>query len=198
MPRPNQSEEKRARFLPLIARCFGERGYRRTTTAELAEACGVQETILYRLWPGKKEMFLAAIEHVFQLSARTWREVLDGAGDSRQSSAERLLEYESRHLGEFGLYRIYFAGLTEADDPEIAAALRRMFRSFQEEISRRVAEHRGSSKGEGALDVELAGWAFVGLGLIANLSRDVELFGESTRRSLVAEAGRLLLDGGSG
>lgn len=194
MARPSLSAEKRAKFLPVIARCFAERGYRRTTTAELGQACEAQETVLYRLWPGKKEMFLAAIEYVYELSAHIWREVQDqpGGGGSR---AERLLEYESRHLGEFGLYRIIFAGLSETDDPEIRSALRRMFESFHQEIGLRIGEHRQERGGEG-LDVDQAAWAFLGLGMLANLSRDVGLFGERERCSLIAAVGRLLLEGG--
>lgn len=193
MARPNLSEEKRAKFLPVIAGRFAEQGYRRTTTAELAEACGVQETILYRLWPGKKGMFLAAIEYVYENSARIWQKIVDrpGRGGSR---TERLLEYESRHLGEFGLYRIIFAGLSETDDPDIRAALRRMFRSFHGEISERIGEHRQGRRRR-AVDSEQAAWAFVGLGMVANLGRDVKLFGEEKRRSLIAEVGRLLLEG---
>ena len=196
MARPNLSEEKRTRFLPVIARCFVEQGYRRTTTAELAEACGVQETILYRLWPGKKEMFLAAIEYVYQLSARTWQDVVDRPGRGG-SSAERLLEYESTHLGEFGGYRIIFAGLSETDDPDIRAALRRMFHGFHQQISGRIGEHRRRPGRGSGIDVEQAAWAFVGLGLVANLSRDVKLFGERKRKSFIAGVGRLLLDGTS-
>ncbi len=193
MARPNLSEEKRAKFLPVIAGRFAEQGYRRTTTAELAEACGVQETILYRLWPGKKRMFLAAIEYVYENSAHIWRQVVDrpSKGGSR---TERLLEYESRHLGELGLYRIIFAGLSETDDPDIRAALRRMFRSFHGEISERIGEHRQGRRLR-AVDIEQAAWAFVGLGMVANLSRDVRLFGEKKRRSLIGEVGRLLLEG---
>ncbi len=194
MARPSQSEERRAKLLPEIARCFVDRGYRRTTTAELAAACGVQETILYRLWPGKKEMFLAAIDYVYELSARTWQKVLERP-DGGASSAERLLAYESRHLGELGLYRITFAGLSETDDPEIRAALRRLFKSYHEEIGARIEEHRGRRRGGRGADAGQAAWAFIGLGLVAHLGRDVKLFGERERRSLLAEVGRLLLDG---
>lgn len=193
MARPNQSEEKRARFLPVIARCFAERGFRRTTTAELAAACGVQETILYRLWPGKKEMFLAAIEHVYRSSAEIWGEVVQNRA-AGESSAERLLNYEAEHLGEFGLYRIIFAGLNETDDPEIRAALRRMFERFQGEIAGRIAEHRKHS-GDRGVDVDQAAWAIIGMGMVANISRDVGTFDESERRALISQVGRLLLDG---
>ena len=194
MARPSLSEEKRARLLPVIARCFAEQGYRRTTTAELAESCDVQETILYRLWPGKKEMFLAAIEFVYRQSARIWQKVLDRPGKGG-SSAERLLQYESRHLGEFGLYRIIFAGLSETDDPDIRAALRQMFQSFHEQISVQIREYRRHHRRRRRVDTAQAAWALLGLGMVANLSRDVRLFGEQKRRSLVADVGRLLLDG---
>lgn len=198
MARPSLSEEKREKFLPAIARCFAQQGYRRTTTAELARACEAQETVLYRLWPGKKEMFLAAIEYVYELSSGTWREVLErgaGDGDDDRSRAERLLEYESRHLGEFGLYRILFAGLSETDDPEVRAALRKTFGNFHEEISSRITEHRGRQEEPSPIDAEQAAWALLGLGMVVNLSRDVDLFGEGKRRSLLAEVGRILLEG---
>jgi AcrR family transcriptional regulator len=192
--RPNQSSEKRAQYLPLIAQCFAEQGYRRATTAQLAEACGVQETILYRLWPGKKQMFLAAIEFVFQRSAGIWQEVLEGAR-SEESKAQQILQYESRHLGELGLYRIIFAGLSETDDAEIRAALRQMFLHFEQQIEGWVKEHRDGRRRKGVVDASLAAWGLVGLGMVANLSRDLRLFGDQRRRTLLGEVGQLLLEG---
>ena len=194
MPRPNRSAEKRAEFLPRIARCFADRGFRRATTADLAAACGVQETILYRLWPGKKEMFLAAIEYVYRESERIWEEVLAGSGEEK-SSAEAILAYESRHLGEFGLYRIYFAGLNEIDDPEIRDALRRMFESFHRQIRARIVEHRRTAGERAAASAEAAAWGLLGVGMVANLSRDLRLFDDTAREALISDLGRLLLEG---
>src|SRR4051794_39989411 len=121
MARPSQSAQKKKELLPVVARAFAELGYRRTTTADLARRCGVRENILYRLWPDKKTMFVAAIDYVFDLSVETWANLLDRP-PRRQSTARRLLEHEATHHGELGLYRIIFAGLSETDDPEIRAA----------------------------------------------------------------------------
>ena len=162
MPRRNQTNEKRRELLPIVARAFAERGYRRTTTAELAERCGVQENILYRLWPDKKAMFIAAIGYVYDLSVAIWSRLLKEA-DGKQTAAERLLAYEAEHLGEFGHSRIVFAGLSETDDPDIQAAL--------------------------------AAWAVVGLGTVASISRELGLLSDRQRRRLMAEIGRLLLEG---
>jgi AcrR family transcriptional regulator len=66
MPRPNQSAEKRQALLPILAEAFAEVGSRKATTAELARRCGVQETILYRLWVDKRAMFLASIDRILE------------------------------------------------------------------------------------------------------------------------------------
>ena len=140
MPRPNQSEQKRKQLLPIIGRVFAKLGYRRTTTAELAKRCRVRENILYRLWPDKKAMFLASIDYVYDLSTAIWQGMLE-ENNSNSSIAERILDYEARHHGEFGLYRIVFAGLSETDDPQIRRTLKNMFERFHRFIHQQIKAH---------------------------------------------------------
>ena len=192
MPRPNQSEARRKRLIPEIARAFAELGYRRTTTAELARRCGVRENILYRSWSDKKAMFIAAIEYVFELSSEIWKEIAGGRGVDA-TSAERLLEYESRHHGEFGLYRIIFAGLSETDDAEISDALRRVYKRFLSFIECQIAAQSRVAPDEVSLDPALAAWAFVGLGTAANIGLELKLLRGELRSRLIGEVGRRLL-----
>jgi AcrR family transcriptional regulator len=192
MPRPDRSNERRRRFTPIMAETFARLGYRRATTAALAGACGVQETVLYRLWPDKRAMFIAAIEHVYDLSVEKWDTLIAATGDGR-SPAERLLEYEATHHGEFGMYRIVFAGLNESDDPEIHAALCRMYSRYQSFIVRRLREHRGG--GDHRVDGDLSAWALIGLGTITSIARELGLLTPVSRRQLWETAGRHLLDG---
>ncbi|MFH1749063.1 MAG: TetR/AcrR family transcriptional regulator [Planctomycetota bacterium] len=193
MARPSQLVERRRELLPIVARTFAELGYRRTTTAELARRCDVQETILYRLWPDKKAMFIAAIGYVYDLSTEIWRKLLKDHNDG-QTPAERLLNYESRHQGEFGYYRIVFAGLSEADDPDIRAALVRMYRRFQRWIEKQIADHRDGTQAT-TPSPALAAWAVVGVGTVANILRELEIVGTNRRQDLIADVGRYLLDG---
>ena len=192
MPRPNQSEERRKKLITEMASAFAELGYRRTTTAELAKRCRVRENILYRLWPDKKAMFIASIEYVFELSSEIWRDLVGGEG-ADATSAERLLEYESRHHGEFGLYRIIFGGLSEADDSEIGAALRRVYRRFLGFIERQIEAQGNGAPRDGALDPALAAWAFIGLGTVSNIGRELKLLSPDVRAKLFREVGGRLL-----
>lgn len=192
MGRPNQTDDKRRTLLPIVARTFAELGYRRTTTAELARRCDVRENILYRLWSDKKAMFIAAIGHVYELSAATWRD-LGSAEPEDRTAAQRLLGYESQHHGEFGLYRIVFAGLSETDDPEVRQALAAMYRRFQRLISRQITEHRADDDGQQVPDAALAAWAVVGLGTVANITRELGLLSAPQRRRLFTKVGAALL-----
>lgn len=199
MSATQRATERRQALVPVLARAFAELGYRRATTAELARRCDVQENILYRLWPDKRAMFIAAIEHIYDLSTQKWEDLLAGGGGrSGASAAERVLEYESEHHGEFGLYRIVFAGLTETDDEQIRQALRRMYGRYQAFIERRVAEHRGQPagrrKGRRAGE-DLTAWAIVGLGTVTSIARDLGLIAPRDRKRLWNEVGRVLLEG---
>ncbi|MBM4062451.1 MAG: TetR/AcrR family transcriptional regulator [Planctomycetes bacterium] len=193
MGRPNLSEARRAELLPVLAAAFAAFGYRRTTTAELASRCRVQETILYRLWPDKRAMFTAAIGFVAEHSEAIWAREF-ARRTSAVTTAEAVLDYESDHLGEFGLYRILFAGLSETDDPAIKAALRAAYRSFHRFIRARVAEHRRSRAGRKGPDPRLVAWAMIGLGTAVNLGRELDLLSGRARGELLATIGRHLLD----
>jgi AcrR family transcriptional regulator len=194
MPRQNKSLERRKELTPVLTSVFAELGYRRTTTAELSKRCGVQETILYRLWPDKKKMFLAAIEYVYMLSTEKWEKLLN-EDSAETTTAERILEYESKHHGEFGFYRIVFAGLSETDDPEIHRTLKEMYTRFHRFIRKQIATHH-ESNGKGPLpDADLSAWALVGLGTVSNISRELGLLSEPRRKKLFHEIGRLLLAG---
>jgi AcrR family transcriptional regulator len=182
--------------MPIIARTFADLGYRRATTAQLARKCKVQENTLYRLWPDKKAMFIAAIEYVYQLATETWTKLLNNT-HKNTSSAEYLLTYESKHHGEIGLYRIVFAGISEFDDREIRQAMADMYQRFQNFIKRQIKAHR-QNRNTHLPDAALAAWAIVGLGTVANIGRELGLIPPRNRRKLIAEVGQVLLDGRAG
>ncbi len=203
MPRKDRSPERRKELMPVVAGTFAELGYRRTTTSELARRCDVRENILYRLWADKKEMFLEAIDYVFSLSDETWKSLIAKECVER-SSAERILDYEAEHHGEFGLYRIVFAGLSEADDAEIGEALRKMYARFHRFISAQIAasRKRDASHAKGnrtpAPGPSLIAWAVIGLGTVANIGRELDLLSDRNRKQLIKEIGHVLLDGRDG
>jgi AcrR family transcriptional regulator len=196
MPRPSQTDQKRRKLLPIVARAFAELGYRRATTAELAQRCKVRENILYRIWPDKKAMFIASIDYVYEQTADQWGEVLSET-DDHADAAVRLLKHEAEHYGESGLHRIIFAGLSETDEPEIREAMRKMYGRFHRFIRGQIVAHRDGGRTNGLPDETVSAWAIVGLGNVANIGRELGLLSDRARNKLLGDVGRLLLEGQS-
>jgi TetR/AcrR family transcriptional repressor of nem operon len=190
--RPNQTLEQAKKLLPIVCQVFSELGYRRTTTAELAERCAVRENILYRLWPDKKAMFLAAIADIFRTRAQIWHEILADA-PAPADAVERLVKYESQHQGEFGFYRIVFTALMETDDDEIRTALRNIYKQFHQLVCRQVQSGRGLRKRESDLPVESAAWGLLGLATISNIMRELKLVPPRQRERMFAAVAKCLV-----
>lgn len=189
MPRPNRSDERRDELTPVLAQAFARLGYTNATTAALAEACGLRENQLYRLWPSKKAMFLATIEHLYDVQTRAWSAMLE-AGDPAEA-ARAILQEEGKHRGETGLHRIIFAGLSETDDPEIRAALAGLYQRFHQFITtvlKRVPQ-RSSGLGDEALSPSLAAWSLIALGTFSNIARELDIYSVATQRKLMGQVG---------
>ena len=60
-PRPG-AEKRRGQILREAANCFGTRGFRGTTTRDVAAAVGITEAALYRYFPSKEAMYVALLD----------------------------------------------------------------------------------------------------------------------------------------
>jgi AcrR family transcriptional regulator len=56
-------EERRHLILAVAVRLFSERGFRGTTTKEIAQAAGVSEAMLFRHFATKQELYAAILDH---------------------------------------------------------------------------------------------------------------------------------------
>lgn len=193
MSRPNQTEQQRKKFLLILCQVFSEKGYRRTTTAQLASRCRVRENILYRLWPDKKAMFLAALDDVYHHRAENWAKILaDHPGP--QHAIAQLVAWEAKHQGEFGFYRIVFTALAEADDPDMRTALTRMYRRFHQLICHQI-DHSGKRKRQGSLSTKASAWALIGLATISNIILELKMLPPRERERMFASVAQYLTQG---
>jgi AcrR family transcriptional regulator len=57
------AEERRKEILRVAVRLFSQRGFRGTTTKEIAQAAGVSEAIIFRHFATKQELYAAILDH---------------------------------------------------------------------------------------------------------------------------------------
>lgn len=188
----NSKEAKKKSLLPLVASSFAELGYRRATTAELAGRCQVKEAILYRLWSGKKDMFLEALDYIAENLLRIWKDQLSTAANDK-TAIEVLLDYESKHFGEFNNYLIIFSGLNEADDPDIKESLQRMYFHIHSFLVEYITRYKIATGQDNGTDTATLAWAFMGIGTMVTITKHLGILTKPDREQLLRAIGGELL-----
>jgi AcrR family transcriptional regulator len=94
------AERRREEILDAAARLFAERGYSETDTQVLAEELGVGKGTLYRYFPSKRELFLAAADRVMRRVRQHIDERLAGVEEPLErirTGVRAFLGYCSQH-----------------------------------------------------------------------------------------------------
>jgi len=169
------SEERRAQILRAATRLFAKRGFNGTTTREIADRVGVKETILFRLFPTKRELYWAVIdEKTRAVSSRQLLEHQLSAGtDERKMFATIARDILERNTKDSTLTRLLlFSGL------EAHGLSERFFQTYIAEYYEVLAGYIRRRIRAGAyrrVDPMLAARGF--LGMVFNYFLVQELFG---------------------
>lgn len=115
--------ERRAAIIQAAMKLFSERGFRGTTTREIASAVGVSEPVLYQHFPSKGDLYTAIIETAMNRDQYTEVErMLSSAEQSPRVLLKRLaLEAAQWHRGNEDYVRlIYFSALERHELADLA------------------------------------------------------------------------------
>lgn len=130
-------------------RVFWEHGYHATSVQDLMNAAGVQKQSLYCAFGDKRSLFLQCLNLYAKLTLLEIQRMLNGT-DSPLQGIERVMRFASQPLdskscppGCLMANTALELGLT---DPEVAKAIRRMFRSTEKMLAEAV--RRAQAQGE--------------------------------------------------
>ena len=176
---PNASrmagEDRRLQLLAVAETLFSDRGFRGTTTKEIAQAAGVSEAMVFRHFATKEELYAAILDH---------KAYSGGAFDPEVMVAKALQQKDDRAVFE----GLALGALQHHErDPEfqrllLHSALERheLAQMFFEEFVRRVYEFLGGyirqRQGDGALiemDPAIVVRAFIGMVMHHSLNNNL-------------------------
>jgi AcrR family transcriptional regulator len=84
-------EERKLQILRVAVRLFSQRGFRGTTTKEIAQAAGVSEAMVFRHFATKEELYTAILDH---------KACTDGIADPCELVAELVKQKDDRAVFE--------------------------------------------------------------------------------------------------
>ncbi len=140
MPRLRAADRRR-QLLEVAADLFARRGFRGTTTAELAKSAGVTEPILYRHFTSKLDLFVTLIEEVGDELIQAYQE---GSVDVLHPTDRLQLlvaGFPTISQRQPDPYRFILQALTDASlEPKIAIAIGRFFDKLQSVLVEQISD----------------------------------------------------------
>lgn len=128
------AEERREDVLQAALQEFASGGPERTSTADIAERAGISQPYLYRLYPTKQALFLAAIERTFEKVCAVFEQCVgDKTGEeAREAMALAYSELLSSDRTFLKLQMQAYAAST--DDDEVRKVTMRCFARLWDEV----------------------------------------------------------------
>ena len=168
--------ERRLALIETAIRVFSDGSYRGTTTAEIARAAGVSEPILYRHFASKRDLYLAALDHVWGNARAAWETALAESPDVRTALERMGRGHFTVRDCKHQLSELWVQALGEAaEDPELRRHLRRHMREvhgFWVDVIRRGQEEGVLHAGR---DAEAEAWIFLAGGILGMVGRRIGL-----------------------
>ncbi len=176
--------ERRLELIETALRVFTEGSYRGTTTAEIARAAGVSEPILYRHFASKRDLYLAALDHVWDKARTSWEAALADTSDVRAALEQMGRGHYSVRDCKLQLAELWVQALSEAsEDPELRRHLRRHMREVHDFMAGVI--RRGQEQGvlHRDRDPDAEAWIFLAGGILGMVGRRVGLLDEPRSRA---------------
>jgi AcrR family transcriptional regulator len=166
--------ERRQHLVETAIKLFTEGSYHGTTTAEIARAAGVSEPILYRHFASKRDLYLAALEHVWLKTRTAWERALDTSPDSCSAIEAIGKGHVSVRSPKLQLAELWVQALSEASED---ADLRSHLRAHMREVHDFVADLIRRGQAEGAIaaerDAASEAWIMLAGGILGMVGRRV-------------------------
>jgi AcrR family transcriptional regulator len=159
---------------------FVTHGYQNTTTADIAEAAGVSEPVLYRHFESKKVLFLEVLQEIREATLNRWNNDTAGQTDplaKLHAIADMYLGTTREHALEF---RVMHRTLFDTDDEEIAAFLRAFYLDSETLLAQIISEGQQTGVFRRNLDPRVGAWEIIrtALGYTLTLPLGIPLYQE--------------------
>ena len=186
MPVRLSALDRRRQIIRTASTLFARRGYRGTTTREIAERAGINEALLFRHFPSKEKLYWTIIEEQCGARGRRHkiRQILEAGGSDLEVFAAIAREFLVRTARDTELTRLLW--FTALENHKLS---RRFFRTFVAVYYEALAEHIRRRTREGAfrnVDALLSARGFLGMVVYHFLVQ--ELFGGEKYQKFDPEA----------
>ena len=187
------AHERRRLILESAQTVFAVSNYARVGTAELAKAAGISEPALYRYFSSKKELYISTLKAAGARLRGIWSRIIEEGTDPLEGVWTLGMGYYDHIQSRSPMMRMWFQALSEVDDPEVRTTVAQSFTAFVDLLEENLQRGRARGLVRRDIDLRIAAWHFMTIGLTFDLIHLLDLDEELDRRR-VEDWGRLYLE----
>lgn len=164
MPPREEPQSRKEQILKAAAGLFAERGYYRTTTADVAREVGVTQPYVFHFFKSKEELYLAVLDQASAQISQAFRSVeapMNQLWEAMGSAFKQLIEHNRNEI------LLVMTAFT-IPEPAVRAYTRHNFDQVFEQVKARFAQ-------AGYPDAEEKASIFIGQGLTIALAETLDL-----------------------
>ena len=170
--------ERREQILDAAIELFAKTGYRDASTAVLAARLGVAEPTLYRHFPTKRDLYVAALDRSAEVYFGQWRAIADAAPTPLDALLGMGQWYFEQLTGEPRHLLLRFRSFAHADDEQIAARVRHHFMEAFRFVESLYEGARTRGQIAASTDVRVHTWLFMAIGALLDATQIMGLRNE--------------------
>ncbi len=122
------ADDRRVEIEAVAVEVFSARGFYATTTTEVATAAGISQSYLYKLYPDKTSLFVAALDHGSDRLATLLSQRLKANSDAQRALGSVVDEIAD----DWSLLRFLIHAICASTEPAIREAVQRCYaKQFQ-------------------------------------------------------------------
>jgi AcrR family transcriptional regulator len=160
---------------------FAAHGYANSGTEEVARAAGVAPSALYRYFPSKRELYLAALRDAGPRLLRMWTAAIEGSTNPFETIRQLGLSYYDHLQGRSPYAQLWFQALGDVSDADVREAIAGNFTAMVELFAGFIERAQEQGLARPGVDPRTAAWHFLAIGLSFDLIHHLGLDGELDR-----------------
>ncbi|MFO0968622.1 MAG: TetR/AcrR family transcriptional regulator [Gemmataceae bacterium] len=167
--------ERKRQILEHAKQLFTRLGYQQTTTEKIAHAAEITEPVLYRHFASKKALFLEVLNEVRVATLERWRMETHGLVHPLERLRAVIDLYVLSAADRAPELRLLHRTLLEADDADIADALRNFYLDAEAFLAGLIADGKSLDEFRADVDPRVGAWELIRNALAFTLTAELRI-----------------------
>jgi AcrR family transcriptional regulator len=160
-----KAPQRREQLIAVATKIFAKWGYNAATTAEIAEAAGVTEPILYRHFSSKQEMFVAITRAMSEQTLRHWQELISHSSSSTDKIRKIAHEFPNHMRANEDAYHVIHGALATSRDRKVLAVMKEHYAGIEKFFCKIVQDGQKEGEFQQKLDPKIPAWQLINIGI---------------------------------